>query len=98
MGQTIVIVNDYQIASELLTKRSSIYSSRPDLIFASRMSVSSAIEVFIHAAKHSIVQGGLGAYSRDADLLGPIPCVPQGYATIHGLRGRRGAVQQVAGD
>ncbi|KAJ5762459.1 uncharacterized protein N7511_005841 [Penicillium nucicola] len=37
LGQTIVIVNDSKIALDLLTKRSSIYSSRPKMTFASEM-------------------------------------------------------------
>ncbi|KAJ5670969.1 hypothetical protein N7507_000096 [Penicillium longicatenatum] len=37
MGQTIVILNDTQIASELLRKRASLYSSRPHMVFASEM-------------------------------------------------------------
>ncbi|KAI3212678.1 hypothetical protein CBS147311_251 [Penicillium roqueforti] len=37
MGQTIVILNHHQIAMELLGKRSAIYSSRPNLVFASQM-------------------------------------------------------------
>ncbi|KAJ5111438.1 hypothetical protein N7532_001973 [Penicillium argentinense] len=37
MGQTIIIVNDTQIALELLGKRSAIHSSRPKLVFASDM-------------------------------------------------------------
>lgn len=39
MGQTIVIINDTKIALELLGKRSALYSSRPNLVFASEMSV-----------------------------------------------------------
>ncbi|CAG8232246.1 unnamed protein product [Penicillium nalgiovense] len=37
LGQTIVILNDSNSAMELLAKRSSIYSSRPNLVFASEM-------------------------------------------------------------
>lgn len=37
MGQTIVIINDAKIATELLNKRSANYSSRPRLVFASEM-------------------------------------------------------------
>lgn len=37
MGQTIVIVNNTKIAQELMNKRSAIYSSRPNLVFASEM-------------------------------------------------------------
>ncbi|OGE54266.1 hypothetical protein PENARI_c006G06548 [Penicillium arizonense] len=37
MGQTIVILNDANVALELLGKRSAIYSSRPNLVFASEM-------------------------------------------------------------
>ncbi|KAJ5665051.1 uncharacterized protein N7477_007499 [Penicillium maclennaniae] len=37
MGQTIVILNDIETASELLRKRASIYSSRPHMVFASEM-------------------------------------------------------------
>ncbi|CAI7574648.1 unnamed protein product [Penicillium glandicola] len=37
LGQTIVILNDVKSATELLVKRSSIYSSRPKLVFASEM-------------------------------------------------------------
>ncbi|KAJ5297431.1 hypothetical protein N7508_007680 [Penicillium antarcticum] len=37
LGQTIVIVNNSKIALDLLTKRSSIYSSRPRMTFASEM-------------------------------------------------------------
>ncbi|KAK6379432.1 hypothetical protein LTS17_006350 [Exophiala oligosperma] len=37
MGQTIVILNDAQVAIELLEKRSIIYSSRPRLVFAFEM-------------------------------------------------------------
>ncbi|KAJ5766545.1 uncharacterized protein N7511_004161 [Penicillium nucicola] len=37
MGQTIVILNDANVALELLSKRSAIYSSRPNLVFASEM-------------------------------------------------------------
>lgn len=39
LGQTIVILNDAKSAMELLVKRSSKYSSRPNLVFASEMSV-----------------------------------------------------------
>lgn len=39
MGQTIVIVNDLAIATELLTKRSAIHSSRPTMEFASELLV-----------------------------------------------------------
>lgn len=39
MGQTIVIINDARTATELLSKRSALYSSRPNLVFASEMSV-----------------------------------------------------------
>lgn len=39
LGQTIVILNDSNSAMELLAKRSSIYSSRPNLVFASEMFV-----------------------------------------------------------
>ncbi|KAJ5915533.1 hypothetical protein N7466_011466 [Penicillium verhagenii] len=37
MGQTIVILNDSRIATDLLVKRSAIHSSRPNLVFASEM-------------------------------------------------------------
>ncbi|KAJ6007266.1 hypothetical protein N7540_011242 [Penicillium herquei] len=37
MGQTIVILNDSRIATELLGKRSALHSSRPNLVFASEM-------------------------------------------------------------
>lgn len=37
MGQTIVIINDTRVATELLNKRSAIHSSRPKLVFASEM-------------------------------------------------------------
>ncbi|KAJ5606342.1 hypothetical protein N7510_009123 [Penicillium lagena] len=37
MGQTIVIVNESRIATELLSKRSALYSSRPNLVFASEL-------------------------------------------------------------
>ncbi|KAJ9493104.1 hypothetical protein VN97_g108 [Penicillium thymicola] len=37
LGQTIVILNDAKLAMELLAKRSSKYSSRPNLVFASEM-------------------------------------------------------------
>ncbi|KAJ5970957.1 Cytochrome P450 E-class group I [Penicillium vulpinum] len=37
MGQTIVILNDAKSAIELLVKRSSIYSSRPNQVFACEM-------------------------------------------------------------
>ncbi|RHZ47488.1 cytochrome P450 [Aspergillus thermomutatus] len=36
-GQTIIIVNDSKIAFDLLEKRSSVYSSRPRMVFASKM-------------------------------------------------------------
>jgi hypothetical protein len=39
MGQTIVILNDANVALALLGKRSAIYSSRPNLVFASEMLV-----------------------------------------------------------
>jgi hypothetical protein len=39
MDQTIVILNDANVALELLGKRSAIYSSRPNLVFASEMLV-----------------------------------------------------------
>ncbi|KAJ5885945.1 uncharacterized protein N7473_008619 [Penicillium subrubescens] len=38
LGQTIVIINDNQIAAELLNKRTALHSSRPNLVFASQMS------------------------------------------------------------
>lgn len=38
VGQTIVIINDNQIAVELLNKRSELHSPRPNLVFASRIS------------------------------------------------------------
>lgn len=44
MGQTIVIVNSLEIATELLNKRSAIYSSRPNLVFASEMFVTSPVQ------------------------------------------------------
>lgn len=37
MGQAIIIVNDYNIALDLLDKRSAVYSDRPDLPFAGEM-------------------------------------------------------------
>jgi hypothetical protein len=37
LGQTIVILNDANVALELLGKRSAIYSSRPNLVFASEL-------------------------------------------------------------
>lgn len=37
MGQTIVILNSSQIATELLGKRAALHSSRPNLVFASEM-------------------------------------------------------------
>ncbi|KAJ5683546.1 O-methylsterigmatocystin oxidoreductase [Penicillium macrosclerotiorum] len=37
MGQTIIIINDTDIAKDLLNKRSAIYSSRPHMVFASEM-------------------------------------------------------------
>ncbi|KAJ5128334.1 uncharacterized protein N7443_005455 [Penicillium atrosanguineum] len=37
LGQTLVIVNDSKIALDLLAKKSSIYSSRPRMTFASEM-------------------------------------------------------------
>lgn len=37
MGQTIVIINDANIAFELLDKRSIKYSSRPKLVFSGEM-------------------------------------------------------------
>jgi hypothetical protein len=39
-GQHLVIINDPQIAFELLEKKSSIYSDRPTLIFGGEMCVS----------------------------------------------------------
>jgi hypothetical protein len=36
-GQTLIIVNDAQIAFELLDKRSAIHSSRPRMVFAGEM-------------------------------------------------------------
>ncbi|EAU32059.1 conserved hypothetical protein [Aspergillus terreus NIH2624] len=36
-GQTIVIINDAQVAFDLMEKRSSIYSSRPRMVFAGEM-------------------------------------------------------------
>lgn len=43
LGQTIVIINDYESAVELLEKRSTIYSDRPSFVFCSEMSVSSTV-------------------------------------------------------
>lgn len=40
LGQTIVIINDHETAVEVLEKRSSVYSDRPTLAFATEMSVS----------------------------------------------------------
>lgn len=40
LGQTIVILNDHETAIEVLDKRSSVYSDRPTLAFATEMSVS----------------------------------------------------------
>ncbi|RHZ72745.1 hypothetical protein CDV55_102908 [Aspergillus turcosus] len=37
LGQTIIIVNDSKIAFDLLEKRSSVYSSRPRMVFAGEM-------------------------------------------------------------
>lgn len=37
MGQAIIIVNDYNIALDLLDKRSAVYSDRPVLPFAGEM-------------------------------------------------------------
>ncbi|KAJ5900079.1 hypothetical protein N7495_004823 [Penicillium taxi] len=37
MGKTMVILNDMDIAKEILEKRSKNYSSRPELVFASEM-------------------------------------------------------------
>lgn len=39
MGQTIVIINGFDVATDLLNKRSAVYSSRPKLTFASEMFV-----------------------------------------------------------
>lgn len=39
LGQTIVIVNGRRVAMELLNQRSAAHSSRPNLVFASQMSV-----------------------------------------------------------
>lgn len=39
MGQTIVILNDAEVATELLGKRSAVHSSRPNLVMASELSV-----------------------------------------------------------
>ena len=39
LGQTFVIVNDAQIALELLRDRSTIYSARPHMVFSSDMYV-----------------------------------------------------------
>jgi hypothetical protein len=36
-GQTIIIINDVQVATEILEKRSSLNSSRPRLVFANEM-------------------------------------------------------------
>ena len=36
-GQRIIILNDKQLAFELLDKRSSTYSERPSLVFAGEM-------------------------------------------------------------
>jgi hypothetical protein len=36
-GQTIIIINDVQVATEMLEKRSSLNSSRPRLVFANEM-------------------------------------------------------------
>ncbi|KAE8421317.1 cytochrome P450 [Aspergillus pseudocaelatus] len=36
-GQTIVILNDHQVAFDLMEKRSAIYSSRPRMVFAGEM-------------------------------------------------------------
>ena len=36
-GQTLVIVNDFQMAIELLEKRSAIHSSRPRMVFCSEL-------------------------------------------------------------
>ncbi|KAJ5925569.1 hypothetical protein N7454_008208 [Penicillium verhagenii] len=37
MGQTLIIINDTKIASDLLRKRASLYSSRPNMAFASEL-------------------------------------------------------------
>jgi hypothetical protein len=37
MGQTIIIINDRNLAFELLEKRSAIHSSRPSTVFADEM-------------------------------------------------------------
>jgi hypothetical protein len=38
-GQTIVILNDAEAATDLLDKRSAIHSSRPNMVFAGDMYV-----------------------------------------------------------
>lgn len=43
LGQTIIIINDYESAIELLEKRSTIYSDRLSFVFCSEMSVSSTV-------------------------------------------------------
>jgi hypothetical protein len=37
MGQTLIILNDYQLTCELMEKRSSKHSSRPSQVFAGEM-------------------------------------------------------------
>lgn len=41
-GTTLIIINDKNIAFDLLEKRSTIYSSRPSFTFAGEMCVSHA--------------------------------------------------------
>ncbi|KAI9375047.1 cytochrome P450 [Aspergillus egyptiacus] len=37
LGQTIVVINDSRVAFDLLEKRSSLYSSRPNMVFAGEL-------------------------------------------------------------
>lgn len=48
LGQTIVVLNEYDIAVELLEKNSAVYSDRASLTFANEMYVKKTTLLFYH--------------------------------------------------
>jgi hypothetical protein len=60
MGQTLIIINETQLAYELMEKRSLKHSSRPSQIFAGEMYGRPGASSQFQADAAQLLQGGLG--------------------------------------
>ncbi|KAH8089922.1 cytochrome P450 [Cristinia sonorae] len=75
-GQTAVVINDYRVASDLLDRRSSIYSDRPRMIMTSEIMCGGYFLPFMR-------YGNLWRKFRKAAHEGLSPQVAESYLQVH---------------